>query len=199
MTHRALTAAAAAAAALLLAGCDMQDPYDAAGTATTTDAAPAPAPAATAPPVTERPDDLAPAAPPRELPVETGAASTPERAARAYAERAVNWTWRSYGRQQRQLAALAAGRQREQLAASLPGPDQLAVLAEQKQTNAGRVIAVAPAVSSRGDRPATLYVLTLEQAGSGGFEDPNQRHGAYRASVTRSGGGWRLSAWSALP
>lgn len=200
---RPLTAIAAAATALLSAGCGaLNDPYadtprrpaTAGATATAT-----PGPASE----TQAPDDLAKARP-VQTPAPAGArpAQSARQAASRYATVYTNWTWRTYARQQRQLIALTTGTLRRELTRSTPGRDQLGVLDAQKQTNRGRVLSLGAPAATTGRSPRggrELYVLTLEQAGSGDFTDPNQRHAAYKATVDQTPEGWLVSAWSALP
>ena len=200
-TARPLTAIAAAATALLSAGCGaLNDPY--------TDTPHRPADGATAAPATgpasgtQAPDDLVNARP-VQTPAPAGArlAQSARQAAARYATVYSNWTWRTYARQQRQLVALTTGTLRRELTRSTPGRDQLGVLDAQKQTNRGRVLSlgVPAAATRRRGGGEDLFVLTLEQAGSGDFQDPNQRHAAYKATVQETPDGWLVSAWSALP
>lgn len=195
---RPLTAIAAAATALLSAGCGaLNDPY------TDTPHRPAPVGATAPGPATEAPDDLVKDRP-AQTPAPAGArlAQSARQAAARYATVYTNWTWRTYARQQRQLIALTTGTLRRELTRSTPNRDQLGVLDAQKQTNRGRVLSLgAPAIAATRRRGGgeDLYVLTLEQAGSGDFADPNQRHAAYKATVQETPDGWLVSAWSALP
>ncbi len=200
-TARPLAAITVAATALLSTGCGaLNDPY----TDPPRRPAAAGAPAAVAPSPasgTAAPDDLVKARP-AQTPAPAGArlAQSARQAAARYATVYTNWTWRTYARQQRQLVALTTGTLRRELTRSAPGRDQLGVLNAQKQTNRGRVLSLGtPATTTSPRGGQELYVLTLEQAGSGDFADPNQRHAAYKATVQETPDGWLVSAWSALP
>jgi hypothetical protein len=135
-----------------------------------------------------------PAPPPASAAGETtaGPSASAEDAVIAFAERYVNWNYRTLGETERALAASAIGaaRSAELQAAASSAKDPS--LAAGKITNRGSVVALAP---RRGD-PATWVIVTSEQtSGSYGYQGlPSSLH-VTLARVARVNAGYAVSEW----
>lgn len=126
-----------------------------------------------------------------------GAIGSATPTARAFAERWVNWDWRSASSQQRALAALATGRLAADLRANAASARIDASLARDKPSVRGAVTIVR--VSARGPRASGL-VVTRERNYTAGRPDlGGQHYRVYAITLTRRGAQWEVSAWQPQP
>lgn len=130
-------------------------------------------------------------------PRRAGAIESATPTARAFAERWVNWDWRSASSQQRALAALATGRLAADLRANAASARIDASLARDKPSIRGAVAIVH--VSARGPRASGL-VVTRERGYTAGRADlGGQHYRVYAITLTRRGTHWEVSAWQPQP
>lgn len=179
--------AAALLAALALAGCE--DPYSPDGTA----------PRVPTSPRVATPSDIAHPAPPvKRIPQPEGLGSSSARpAARSFASRWVNWSWRTAAGQQRVLARLADDQLARRLRANAESARVDATLARDRPGSRGTVAAVQ--LRARGSR-AWGIVVTREQSLTD--ERPNlggQRYRVYTVRLVHETHRWVVSAWTPQP
>lgn len=188
MKRTACNLIALAILGLATTGCE--DPY----ARKETPAAPGPRTAAVPTPGdTSRPGPAAGRVPP-------AAATAPHSAraaATAFAERWVNWDWRSLAAQQRALARLARGDLRAQLRANATQARGDASLDRDKPGSRGTIAAIN--LRARVGQAAGILV-TRERTYTAGHADLGGRR--YRVYVVRLVGGregWGVSAWEPQP
>ena len=183
--------AAALLAALAVAGC--KDPYSHDRTA--------PAyPQKTGPRVAT-PSDIDQPAPPVKTPPQTersgSGPNSARAAARSFAWRWANWSWRTAARQQRALARLADGHLARQLLANAESARIDAALARDKPGSRGAVAAVRLKVSAA---RAAGIVVTREQALTDEHTDlGGQRYRVYAVRLVHDRRRWEVSAWTPQP
>lgn len=178
----------AMAVVLALAGC--QDPYG------HNQARPA---RATTHHVATTPSDTARPGPSAALPpaVAPKPSASPRQAARAFAARWANWTWRTASRQQSALARIAVGRLAQQLTANASSARIDATLARDRPGTRGTVAAID--LDVRATRAAGI-VVTHEQTYTDGRADlGGQRYRVYLIRLTSHRGDWGVSAWEPQP
>jgi hypothetical protein len=190
MTVAAALRAAALLAALALAGCE--DPYSHNRTAP---------PGARTTPRSASPSDIDQPAPPAKTPPKTERTalrpSSARAAARSFAWRWANWSWRTAARQQRALARLADGDLVRQLLANAKSARIDAALARDKPGSRGTVAAVELKVSAA---RAVGIVVTREQAlTDGSAELGGQRYCLYTVRLVHDRRRWEVSAWTPQP
>lgn len=133
--------------------------------------------------------------PPAPRPAVAIGSATPT--ARAFAQRWVNWDWRSASSQQHALAVLATGRLAADLRANAASARIDASLARDKPSVRGTVAIVD--LSARGPRAAGL-VVTRERSYTAGRPDLGGEHyRVYAITLTRRGARWEVSAWQPQP
>lgn len=192
--YRRVAAIALCGLALLAPGCAApKDPY------ATTAAAPEQLEYAGRAVAPDEPVD-APAPRQADTPVTVTAApsSTPEQAARRFATRFVNWSWRDAAQQARDLAALSTGRLAARFAADARTTGDIAGLRQQKPSMQGSVEALT--LTERNRRRTRALVVTREQSLSDARPDEGGlRWNVYLARLTHSPDGWTVSSWEAQP
>lgn len=118
-------------------------------------------------------------------------------AARLFAERWVNWDWRSVATQQRAVAGLARGDLRGQLRANARQARGDASLERDKPGGRGTVAAISLRYISA---TAAGIVVTREQTYTAGHADlGGRRYRVYVVRLARGRGGWGVSAWEPQP
>jgi len=168
------------AVALVLAGCSNPDATGT--TAASTQASPQ---SAGEPP--------APAPPPPSAQSPAQVQPTPTGALTAFAERDVNWNWKTLAGDQRALAAIAVGAARlaEQQAAASSTADT--TIASAEIWNRGTLVSVAPDRS----KPGTWVLVTREQTGGDSqYEGLPAAYHVTLAELARVPGGWAVERWS---
>jgi hypothetical protein len=182
--------AAAFLAAIALAGCE--DPY-------THDRA-APPRARTSPRVATPSDIDQPAPPAKTAPTTEGSGLRPNSAraaARSFAWRWANWSWRTAARQQRALARLADGDLARQLLANAESARIAATLARDKPGSRGAVVAAQLTARSR---RAWGIVVTREQTLTDEHPDlGGQRYRVYAVRLVYEWRRWEVSVWTPQP
>jgi hypothetical protein len=190
MSAAAPLRAAALLAALALAGCE--DPYSHDRTASLG--------AETSPRVAIPSDIDQPAPPAKSAPQTEGSGLTPNSAraaARSFAWRWANWSWRTAARQQRALARLADSDLARQLLANAESARIDATLARDKPGSRGTVAAMQ--LTARGRRGWGIVVtreqiLTDEHPDLGG-----QRYRVYAVRLQHYRRRWEVRAWTPQP
>jgi hypothetical protein len=190
MSTAAPLRAAALLAALALAGCE--DPYSHNRTAP---------PGARTSPRVATPSDIAQPASPAKTSAETERSglrpSSARAAARSFAWRWVNWSWRTAARQQRALGRLADGDLARQLLANAESARIDATLARDKPGSGGTVAAVQ--LTARGRR-AWGIVVTREQTLTDDHPDlGGQHYRVYTVRLVHDRRRWKASAWTPQP
>lgn len=180
MRSFSLQAVAAGVLGVALAGC--QDPW-----ASSSQAPSAGQPARTAPAT----------APPSGTGTPAAGAPTARAAARAFAQRWVNWDWGDAAAQQRVLARLAHGPLAAQLRAGARAAAADRSLERDRPGARGSVLALQV---EGDDRRATALAVTRERTYTDGHADlGGERHRVYRAGLERTARGWSVSEWTPLP
>lgn len=122
---------------------------------------------------------------------------SPRATSRAFAERWVNWDWRSASTQQRALARLATGSLAAQLRASARSSDVDASLRRDTPGVRGTVAAISLRTRSR---RANGLIVTREQTYTAGRADlGGRRYRVYRIKLAGTSRGWEVSAWQPQP
>ena len=140
----------------------------------------------------------------RERPVATPTAPRPTAApsstadtARAFAQRWINWDWKTLAHQQRALARLAGGRLAAGLRADADGAARDDTLARDKPANRGTVAAIS---LNPGQRSARGLVVTRERTYTNGHADlGGARYRVYRVTISASHDGWTVTEWAPQP
>ena len=177
----------------VLAGC--QDPYQ-------QDRAHdrrSPARAKPALPQTPDGDNVSSRAPARDTAptIAANARATPRSAVNAFCAQWTNWSWRTIGRQQRRLAALATGPLARQLAAEAQVRAQDQALRRDRLGARGHVVAIDV---KRGSATRRAVCVAWEQPLTDGrANQTDARHHVYLATVTRTRDGWAVSQWQPQP
>lgn len=118
-------------------------------------------------------------------------------AAKAFATRWVNWSWRSVTAQQRALARLATGSLADELRADARASALDESLARDKPAGRGRVAALELRPRGRG---AAGLVVTREQTYTDGHADlGGLRYRVYEVAVVPTARGWQVSSWAPQP
>ena len=108
-----------------------------------------------------------------------------------------NWSWRTIGRQQRRLAALATGPLARQLAAEAQVRVQDQALRRDRLGARGHVVAIDV---KRGSATRRAVCVAWEQPLTDGrANQTDARHHVYLATVTRTRDGWAVSQWQPQP
>jgi len=109
-----------------------------------------------------------------------------------------NWSWRTIGRQQRRLAALATGPLARELAAEAQVRVQDQALRRDRLGARGHVVAID--VKRRGSATRRAVCVAWEQQLTDGRADQmDARHHVYLVTVTRTRDGWAVSQWQPQP
>jgi hypothetical protein len=109
-----------------------------------------------------------------------------------------NWSWRTIGRQQRRLAALATGPLARQLAAEAHARVEDQALRRDRLGGHGHVVAID--VKRRGSATRTAVCVAWEQPLTDGrANQTDARHHVYLVTVTRTPDGWAVSQWQPQP
>ena len=109
-----------------------------------------------------------------------------------------NWSWRTIGRQQRRLAALATGPLARQLAAEAQVRVQDQALRPDRLGVRGHVVAID--VKRRGNATRRAVCVAWEQPLTDGrANQTDARHHVYLATVTRTRDRWAVSQWQPQP
>jgi hypothetical protein len=190
MSAAAALRAAALLAVLALVGCE--DPYAHDRTAP---------PGARTSPRVATPSDIDQPAPPAKTAPKTEPSglrpSSARAAARSFAWRWANWSWRTAARQQRALARLADGDLARQLLADAESVRIDAALARDKPGSRGTVTAVQLKVSAA---RAAGIVVTREQTLTDEHPDlGGQRYRVYTVRLVHDRRRWEVSAWTPQP
>jgi hypothetical protein len=128
---------------------------------------------------------------PHALPVNPAASA--RAAVERFAERYVNWTWRSLLGDQRRLAATAVGEARASELQAYAATERDTALARGRVFNSGTVIAVAPVNGGPGDEWACV---TREQTGGQGeYAALVAAYHVTLATVHPVPGGFAVSSW----
>jgi hypothetical protein len=121
----------------------------------------------------------------------------PEASARAFAERWVNWDWRTVASRQRELARMAAGALATQLRANAGSARIDATLARDRPGMRGTV-AIVDLTQRR--EAATGLVVTREQTYTNEHADlGGPRYRVYRVALARAAGRWEVTGWEPQP
>ena len=150
-------------------------------------------------PQTPHGDNVSPRTPARDtMPtIAANAPTTPRSAVSVFCSEWTNWSWRTIGRQQRRLAALATGPLARQLAAEAQARAQDQALRRDRLGARGRVIAIDV---KRGGATRTAVCVAWEQQLSNGRADTaGARHHVYIATVARTRNSWAVSQWQPQP
>ena len=178
----------------ILAGC--QDPYQ-------QDRAHdrrSPAQAKPALPETHHGDNVSSRAPARDTAptIAANARATARSAVKVFCAQWTNWSWRTIGRQQRRLAALATGPLSQQLAAEDQARAQDQALRRDRLGARGHVVAID--VKQGGSATRRAVCVAWEQPLTDGRVDQmGARHHVYLATVTRTRDRWAVSQWQPQP
>jgi len=109
-----------------------------------------------------------------------------------------NWSWRTIGRQQRRLAALATGPLALELAAEAQARAQDQALRRDRLGARGHVVAID--VKRRGNATRRVVCVASEQQlANGRVDQMGARHHVYLATVTRTRDRWAVSQWQPQP
>jgi hypothetical protein len=195
----------AIAVAVLLAGCGITNPYaskDRPAATTGTSTSTSSAVSATATSADDPSDRPAGNYPPGSLTTgPAGVTTTPSTvgapsalaALERYARIDTNWSARSVGRTQRELAMLSLGQARASALQAAASYSRDSVLLSSHVSNTGTVVVIAPAQT----KPGVWVVVTSEKTlGSGDYAGlPAQLHITY-AKVTDTAHGYLVTAWS---
>lgn len=196
-TPRRLTAAALTAVALTTAGCGgLKDPYAAETTAAGDAERPVYEGRTVAP--DEPVDAPAPKQPETSVAVVAAPSSSPEQAARRFAVRFANWSWRNAAKQAQDLAALSAGELSGSYAADARTSGDVAALRTQKPSMQGTVETVTVR-ERRGPRARALVVTREESLSDGRLDEGGLRWNVYLAELERTRRGWSVTGWEAQP
>jgi hypothetical protein len=198
MTAPRLLALPILATSLALAGCGISDPYT--HPATTSANASAATTSATATMTVTDPSEPPPSKPTTTADSgvttapATASAATPRKAVQLYARLYINWTAKTIGSHQRQLAGMSEGTARAaalQAAASY-GRDQL--LQNSDVANTGTIVSIA---AGQGPERGDWVIVTSERTtGQGDYVGlPAAAHATY-AHVTHTHHGWVVNQWS---
>jgi hypothetical protein len=177
----------------VLAGC--QDPYQ-------QDRAHdrrSPAQAQTSLPQTRGGDNVSSRAPARDTAptIADNARATARSAVNVFCAQWTNWSWRTIGRQQRRLAALATGPLARELAAEAQARVQDQALRRDRLGARGHVVAIDV---KRGSATRRAVCVAWEQPLTDGrANQTDARHHVYLATVTRTRDGWAVSQWQPQP
>jgi hypothetical protein len=189
-------------AAVAIAGCGITNPYHTNNPRPSLAATPAPASDTS---TGDDPSDPAPGAPgPRgSIPPAAAAAQatlaagagqpTPQAALDRYARLYANWSARTIGAVQHQLASISLGQARAQALQAAASYARDSVLQHSRVTNSGQVTSIAAGQGPLGGR----WVITTQETttGSGDYAGlPPQAHVTY-AQVTNIPHGWIVIAW----
>jgi hypothetical protein len=198
VTRRRLHLVSAFFASVALAGCGITDPYNhhAVHTSTTTSAPRADATTGT---VTD-PSEPAPSEPTTtaDSGVTAGTSSpgapTPRQALRLYARLYINWTARTIGAHQRQLAAMSQGTARAAALQAAASYSRDPELEHSRVANTGTVASIA---AGQGPERGDWVVVTSEHTtGSGNYTGlPAAAHVTF-AHLTHTPHGWVVDQWS---
>ena len=177
----------------VLAGC--QDPYQ------QDRAHDRRSPARTKPALPQTPhgDNVSSRAPARDTAptIAANARATARSAVNVFCAQWTNWSWRTIGRQQRRLAALATGPLARQLAAEAQARVQDQALRRDRLGARGHVVAIDV---KRGSATRRAVCVAWEQPLADGRADQiDARHHVYLATVTRTRDGWAVSQWQPQP
>jgi len=150
-------------------------------------------------PLAPRGDDVSARAPAREtVPViAANARATPRSAVNAFCAQWTNWSWRTIGRQQQRLAALASGPLARQLAAEARLRVQDQALRRDRLGARGRVVAIA--VKGSGATRKAVCVAWEEKLSNGRADLGGARHHVYLVTVAHTRDGWAVSQWQPQP
>jgi hypothetical protein len=144
-------------------------------------------------------DNVSPRAPARgSAPtIEAVARATPRSAVKVFCSQWTNWSWRTIGRQQRRLAALATGPLARELAAEARRRVEDQALRRDRLGSRGHVVALEV---KRGSAARRAVCVAWEQQLSNGRADQMEaRHHVYLVTVTRTRAGWAVSQWQPQP
>jgi hypothetical protein len=121
----------------------------------------------------------------------------PDASARAFAERWVNWDWRTAAARQRELARMAAGALATQLRANAGSARIDATLARDRPRVRGTVTIVDLAQRREA---ATGLVVTREQTYTNEHADlGGPRYHVYRVSLIAGADRWEVTRWAPQP
>jgi hypothetical protein len=159
-----------------------------------------PARAKPALPETPHGDNVSSRAPARDSAptIEAVARATPRSAVKVFCSQWTNWSWRTIGRQQRRLAALATGLLGRELAAEAQVRVQDQALRRDRLGARGHVVAID--VKRRGSATRRAVCVAWEQQLTDSRADQmGARHHVYLVTVARMRDGWAVSQWQPQP
>jgi hypothetical protein len=196
MSPRRLIALPAFAVAVALAGCGITDPYThhAVHSSATTSAARAGARTGTVTDPSEPAEPTTTAAGGVTAGTSRSGAATPRQALRLYARLYINWTARTIGAHQRQLAAIAQGTARAAALQAAASYSRDPELEHSRVTNMGAIVSLAP---GQGPKHDDWVIVTSERTtGTGDYTGlPAAAHVTY-AHLTHTPNGWVIDQWS---
>ena len=129
--------------------------------------------------------------------IEANARATARSAVNVFCAQWTNWSWRTIGRQQRRLAALATGPLARQLAAEAQARVHDWALRRDRLGARGHVVAIDV---KRGSATRRAVCVAWEQPLTDGrANQTDARHHVYLATVTRTRNGWAVSQWQPQP
>lgn len=120
-----------------------------------------------------------------------------EQAAAAYGLAYGNWSWQTYYAQHSAMARLATGALRRNLLSNKPDRRVIRALGSNEQMNTAYLVATDTVDSTSASR--TVVLVMRERSIENGLSDPAPRHTVYRARLSLTQDGWRLSDWDLLP
>ena len=129
--------------------------------------------------------------------IAANARATPRSAVHEFCAQWTNWSWRTIGRQQRRLAALATGPLARELAAEAQVRVQDQALRRDRLGARGHVVAidVKPGAATR----RAICVAWEQPLANGRADQMDARHHVYLVTVTRTRDGWAVSQWQPQP
>jgi hypothetical protein len=129
--------------------------------------------------------------------IEAVARATPRSAVKVFCSQWTNWSWRTIGRQQRRLAALATGPLAHQLAAEAQARTQDQALRRDRLGARGHVVALD--IKPGAARRRAICVAWTQPLANGRANQIDARNHVHLATVTRIGDGWAVSQWQPQP
>lgn len=136
-------------------------------------------------------------APAADSEVQTGTRSTPRSAVNAFCSQWANWNWRTIGRQQQRLAALATGGLAQQLEAEARTRAKNRGLRRDRLGTRGRVIAID--VKRTDNNSNAVCVTWEEQLANNRVQLEGARHHVYLTTLQHTGNGWAVTQWEPQP